>query len=97
MLISGDDYLNQLLEVVEKKRELSIKEYARTDIYSEDDINQVNIWYSQLKLLIHQNPPQKMVKCIDIYGKENRIVRIQYINADSDDDLVSFRFFYQDD
>ena len=99
-MINGDDYLNQLLEIVEKKRELSIKEYARTDIYSEDDINQVNMWYARLKFLIQQKPPKEIVRSIDIYERDNQVVEIRYNNTISEfaSEELTFRvWIVQDD
>lgn len=84
----------RLIDAVEKKRELSIKEFGRSDLYDNENIDEVNRWYSQLKAIIVKNPPTTYLDCIEIIEQNNNVVDIKYDYAEDPKDVkseISFR------
>lgn len=72
-------YLTErLLEAIEKKRELSIREFSRSDLYDNDNVDEVNQWYSQLKSVIEANPPVAYYSTIIIVEQNNCVVDVEY-------------------
>lgn len=88
-------YLTErLLEAIEKKRELSIKEFGRSDLYDNDNVDEINQWYSQLKSVIEENPPTTYLSSIEIIEQNNNVVGIEYEYSDEMKDVrteISFR------
>ena len=72
-------YLDHLLESIEKKRLLSIKEFTKTDLNRNTDLEDVTAWYSQLATLVRSKPPNRYVRCLQIYEDEQgRIKKVDY-------------------
>ena len=73
------NYLGHLLESIEKKRLLSIKEFSQTDLNRNTDLEDVTAWYSQLATLVRSKPPNRYVRCLQIYEDEQgRIKKVDY-------------------
>lgn len=93
-------YLDYLLEGVEKKRTVSIKEFYKTDLNRSTNLDNVNAWYATLVQMIEQNPPQKFVRGLRIYeDNQGNIKTIEYDYSEtekSDSPEVVFTF-YEDD
>lgn len=73
------NYLGHLLESIEKKRLLSIKEFTKTDLNRNTDLEDVTAWYSQLAAMVRSKPPNRYVRCLQIYEDEQgRIKKVDY-------------------
>ena len=73
------NYLGHLLESIEKKRLLSIKEFTKTDLNRNTDLEDVTAWYSQLATMVRSKPPNRYVRCLQIYEDEQgRIKKVDY-------------------
>lgn len=90
-------YLDYLLESVEKKRTVSIKEFYKTDLNRSTNLDDVNAWYARLVQMIEQNPPQKFVRGLKIFedGQEKiKAVEYDYSNAERNDSSeITFTFY----
>lgn len=89
-----------LIEAVEKKRELSIKEFGRSDLYDSENVDEVNRWYSQLKEIIIKNPPITYLDSIEVIEQKDTVVAIKYHYAEEPKDIkleISFRVQVIDD
>lgn len=90
-------YLDYLLECVEKKRTVSIKEFYKTDLNRSTNLDGVNAWYARLVQMIEQNPPQKFVCRLKIYEEnqgEIKAIEYDYSEAEeSDTSEISFTFY----
>lgn len=75
---SPTEYLNNLLGAIEFKRELSIKEFMRTDLNKDQSIEDVNLWYGELVNMVAVNCPNNYVKSIYILERDNHIELIKY-------------------
>ena len=82
---SKKNLLERLLNDVEEKRKLSIKEFSRSDLYN-TNVDDVNMWYFQLKTIIIQNPPSGYCKSINIIEKNNSVIGIEYEYVDENDE-----------
>ena len=75
----SQNYLGHLLESIEKKRLLSIKEFTKTDLNRNTDLEDITAWYSQLATLVRSKPPNRYVRCLQIYEYEQgRIKKVDY-------------------
>lgn len=75
----SQNYLGHLLESIEKKRLLSIKEFTKTDLNRNTDLEDVTAWYSQLATIVRSKPPNMYVRCLQIYEDEQgRIKKVDY-------------------
>ena len=73
-------HLDHLLESIEKKRLLSIQEFSKTDLNRNTDLEDVTAWYSQLATLVRSNPPNRYVRCMQIFEDEQgRIRKVDYV------------------
>ncbi len=73
------NYLDHLLESIEKKRLLSIKEFTKTDLNQTADLEDVTTWYGKLAMLVRSKPPNRYVRCLQIYEDEQgRIKKVDY-------------------
>ena len=82
-----------LIDEIEKKRVLSIKEFASSDLYEGESIDKVNKWYLQLKDAILRNPPVSRISGIVIIESDNNVIDIiyEYNTQKSSKKEVSFR------
>lgn len=83
-----------IIDAMDKKRGLSIKEFGRSDLYKNENIDEINNWYLQLKEHILNKPPISFISSIEIVEKNNVIVEIKYVYAKSQLDYnpdISFR------
>ena len=93
-------YLDYLLEGVEKKRTVSIKEFYKTDLNRSTNLDGVNAWYARLVQMIEQNPPQKFVRGLKIYEDnqgEIKTVEYDYSETEKSDSPEVVFTFYEDD
>ena len=75
----SQSHLDHLLESIEKKRLLSIREFPKTDLNRNTDLEDVTAWYSQLATLVRSNPPNRYVRCLQIFEDEQgRIRKVDY-------------------
>lgn len=90
-------YLDYILEGVEKKRTVSIKEFYKTDLNRSTNLDGVNAWYARLVQMIEQNPPQKFVRGLKIYENnqgEIKTVEYDYFETEkSDTSEIAFTFY----
>lgn len=90
-------YLDCLLEGVEKKRTVSIKEFYKTDLNRSTNLDNVNAWYARLAQMIEQNPPHKFVRGLKIYEDnqgEIKTIEYDYSEAEkSDTSEITFTFY----
>lgn len=90
-------YLDYLLESVEKKRTVSIKEFYKTDLNRSTNLDDVNAWYARLVQMIEQNPPRKFVRGLKIYENnqwEIKAMEYDYSEAEeSDTSEITFTFY----
>lgn len=93
-------YLDYILEGVEKKRTVSIKEFYKTDLNRSTNLDGVNAWYARLVQMIEQNPPQKFVRGLKIYENnqgEIKTVEYDYFETEKSDSPEVVFTFYEDD
>lgn len=76
-------YLNALIEVIQEKRELSLKEFNKTDLIGGVSIDTLSEWYAQLIQQILKNPPKSYVKKLVVHQKQMEILSIQYIYSEN--------------
>lgn len=75
----SQNYLDHLLEGIEKKRLLSIKEFTKTDLNRNTELEDVTAWYSKLATMVRSKPPNRYVRCLQIYEDEQgRIKKVDY-------------------
>ena len=90
-------YLDYILEGVEKKRTVSIKEFYKTDLNRSTNLDGVNAWYARLVQMLEQNPPQKFVRGLKIYeDNQGKIKVIEYDYSEtekSDTSEITFTFY----
>ena len=90
-------YLDYLLEGVERKRTVSIKEFYKTDLNRSTNLDNVNVWYARLVQMIEQNPPHKIVRGLNIYeDSQGEIKAIEYDYSEtekSDSSEITFTFY----
>ena len=73
-------HLDHLLESIEKKRLLSIQEFSKTDLNRNTDLEEVIAWFIQLVTLVRKSPPNRYVRCLQIFEDEQgRIRKVDYV------------------
>lgn len=87
---TANPYLNHLIDSINQKRIISIKEFNKTDLYKNSDTNSINEWYERILKLIQKNPPILYVKKIIVKQCVEKIVSINYIYTEVLD--KSFQF-----
>ena len=93
-------YLDYLLECVEKKRTVSIKEFYKTDLNRSTNLDNVNAWYATLVQMIEQNPPHKFVRGLKIYEDNQgkiKVIEYDYSETEKSDSPEVVFTFYEDD
>lgn len=86
-------YLKHLLISVEKKRNISIKEFCKTDLNAGESVEELHIWYDHITTGIQKSPPKYYVKYLEITEDENnQIGRVDYIYFNSDDKVYATEF-----
>lgn len=76
---NSQNYLKHLLDSIERKRLLSIKEFSRTDLNRNTDLDEVSTWYTNLVIEVQRKPPKYFVRCLTIHENElGQIKRIEY-------------------
>ena len=72
-------YLDSLITVLAAQKEISLREFSHTDLNSNEQINEINIWHKTVVNLINKDPPQYHVRSLVIYEDEHgRVNRIMY-------------------
>ena len=72
-----------LLDAIDRKRQLSIREFEKTDLYRSMSIEDLTQWYAQLSAIARNNPPEKAVDALLIFEKNSYIVNVEYRYLDS--------------
>ena len=67
-----------LLEFIEQKKMLSIREFGRSDLYQSTSIEDLILWYEQLSDAVNRNPPEKDVDIVLVFVRASQITRIEY-------------------
>lgn len=70
--------LSKLLGAIEKKRELSLREFGKSDLYSGINAEDLNAWYAQLSYLVKTKPPEGIVDKVLVYEKDSLVLNIEY-------------------
>lgn len=90
--------LAYLLEGVERKRVVSIKEFYKTDLNRTTKLDNVNVWYSHLVQMIERNPPEKFVRGLKIYEDYEGVIKAveyDYFETIQNEALdPAFTFYY---
>ncbi|MBQ2377859.1 MAG: hypothetical protein II297_05595 [Clostridia bacterium] len=78
-MASSSSYIEHLLKNIEKKRQLSIKEFSKTDLNKSDDFEEVIFWYEEIINMVKLKPPNNYVRCLNIIeSNSGHIESIQY-------------------
>ena len=78
-MASSSSYIEHLLKNIEKKRQLSIKEFSKTDLNKSDDFEEVIFWYEEIINMVKLKPPNNYVRCLNIIeNNSGHIESIQY-------------------
>ncbi len=72
------EFSDYLLGAIEHKRELSIKEFKKTDLTNYTNLENLNIWYKELAQSVILNPPTTHVKTIYIEEKDDHVISVKY-------------------
>lgn len=74
-----EKYLDNLLSVLTAQKDISLREFAHTDLNGKEQINEINIWHKTVVNLINKDPPKYHVCCLVINEDEQgRVVRVNY-------------------
>lgn len=84
---STNQYLNTLIDSINQKRIISIKEFGKADIYEESSTDSTDDWYEKIIECVNGNPPSFCVKKIIVKQCDEKIISIDYIYAKSSDDF----------
>lgn len=84
---STNQYLNSLIDSINQKRIISIKEFGKADIYEESSTDSADDWYEKIIECVNGNPPSFCVKKIIVKQCDEKIISIDYIYAKSSDDF----------
>lgn len=84
---STNQYLNSLIDSINQKRIISIKEFGKADIYEELSTDSADDWYEKIIECVNGNPPSFCVKKIIVKQCDEKIISIDYIYAKSSDDF----------
>ena len=76
------EFLNNLLDAIEYKRQLSIKEFMKTDLNHDIHLEDFKIWYQELVGSILCNPPKNYVKNVYIEEKDEHVSSVTYEYSD---------------
>ena len=87
---TANPYLDCLIDSINQKRILSIKEFNKTDLYKNSNSNLINEWYEKITKYIRKNPPSLYVKKIIVKQSEEKIISINYIYTDILDETFQF-------
>lgn len=78
--------LAHLLKSIEKKRQLSLKEFVKTDLNRGEPLEDTDRWYEQIAAAAKKLPPTGFVRCLEIDEDENGQVKsIRYRYSDEAD------------
>ncbi len=95
------NYLEHLLESIERKRLLSIKEFSKTDLNRDTDLDEVSAWYASLVIEVQRKPPKYFVQCLTIHENEQgyikRIEYSYYTPSHKDNGDTSFMITFDDE
>ena len=72
-----------LLDAIDRKRQLSIREFGKSDLYRNATLEDLTQWYAQLSASVSKNPPEKPVDAILIFEENSHIVKVEYRYLDS--------------
>ena len=86
----GNEYLNYLFELLEKNKQNVLRQEGKSDIENPSYVEQVEIWYGQIKEYISENHPQYYVKSIDVFQDSQQIIK--EINYNYCNDLDSYNY-----
>lgn len=72
-------YLDSLMTVLAAQKETSLREFSHTDLNSNEQINEINVWHKTVVNLINNDPPKYHVRCLVIdEDEQGRVVRVNY-------------------
>ena len=93
-------YFDCLLEGVERKRIVSIREFHKTDLNGNASLENVTQWYFHLTQMLEQNPPKNFVRGLKIYEDEHgnmKSFEYDYCQASEyERGEIAFTFFTND-
>lgn len=75
-MVRKNEYLEQLLDEIDRLRKSSLSNMKKTDLYTKDDIWKIINWYDQLVLACKMTPPASWVDSLIIKEDGNGHVRI---------------------
>lgn len=91
-------YLEHLINSIEKKRKVSIKEFHKTDLNRNEIIESVNCWYENIVKEVKNTPPTYYVRTIEIAeDSKGKIKSISYIYFEKDEELFDSTFVRKTD
>ncbi len=90
---SSKQYCQHLLDSVEKKRKLSLKEFGKADLNKHETIENVNQWYNCIAQEIKKKPPTNYVSHLEIQIDENGSIGSIKYNYFSEDAVILDTFF----
>ena len=70
--------LKILLDAIERKHKLSIREFEKSDLYCGMSFDEINQWYANLLSIVIQHPPEKPVEAILIFERKSIITQVKY-------------------
>lgn len=89
----NDAYLKHLLESILRKRQFSIQNAHKTDLYSTDELHDFMTWFEDLISLVQRTPPTGYVRTLIITeGEQGQVLSIYYKLFDSNDKLSDTEF-----
>ena len=81
-------YLDSLMTVLAAQKETSLREFSHTDLNSNEQIHEINIWHKTVVNLIKKDPPKYYVRCLVITEDEQgRSVRVNYDYYDNCEEI----------
>jgi len=65
-VIKNPDYTEPVMAELDRMRQVSIRQFYKTDMYEGEKIESVLEWYDQIKKYIQTHPPEKPVKTVTV-------------------------------
>lgn len=93
---TSNPYLDCLLDSINQKRIVSIREFNKTDLYKNFDASSINEWYERIMKFVRKNPPSLYVKKMIVKQSEEKIVSINYLYTEILDKSIQFVISIED-
>ena len=93
---TSNPYLDCLLDSINQKRIVSIREFSKTDLYKNFDASSINEWYERIMKFVRKNPPSLYVKKMIVKQSEEKIVSINYLYTEILDKSIQFVISIED-